>query len=222
MRTYSIRSRQLFSQYSHVLTVFGPGVGVKLCPGVCVKVCVVLRSCRGCEILRLHTAEPHRDGPRLLRMLRGCVRVVGGMRAAAQALASAPSAALATSPVRLLARHMSLWKSDAVKGWVGDQAIANPTQWRPFKFDGRWRPPELSRRFQALRIKEAIRNGEIQLEPTLMVPPPKFRGHRRERLRPAALESIATKMEAMPKLVAEYRQAARERRQKMRADARWK
>lgn len=153
-------------------------------------------------------------------------RLLGSLRRTASALACAPSssasASLAWSPTRLLARSMSLWKSDAVKRWVGEQAIAEPTQWRPYQWNGRWRTPELSRRLQALKVKEAIRRGEIALEPTLMVPSPKFRGHKRERVRPAAIESIAAKMAEMPKLIAEYRQAARERRQKMRADMRWK
>ena len=127
-----------------------------------------------------------------------------------------------TSPTWLLARDMSVWKSNAVKKWVGEQAMAQPTAWRPFRWNGRWRTPELSRRQQALRIKEAIRAGDIMLEPTLMVPPPKFKGHVRERRRPEALESIAAKMAQMPKLIAEYRQTARERRQKIRQAERWK
>ena len=147
-------------------------------------------------------------------------RILGGfarLRGAAVGACVAPA-----SPFLQLARSMSLWKSNAVKQWVGDQAIAKPTQWRPFRWNGRWRTPELSKREQALLVKEAIRRGEISLEPTLMVPPPKFKGHKRERMRPVALESISAKMLEMPKLIAEYRLAARERRRKLKADNRWK
>lgn len=126
------------------------------------------------------------------------------------------------SPLLTLSRHMAVWKSQSVKRWVGEQAIAAPTSWRPYQWEGKWRGPLLSRRKQALQIKEAVRRGEIQLEPTVMVPAPKFKGHRRERQRPDALASIAAKMEAMPKLIAEYRQERRERARKMREFNRWK
>jgi hypothetical protein len=149
-------------------------------------------------------------------------RLLSSLRSGAGALSSAASASLFASPARLFTRSMGLWSSNAVKQWVGEQAIAQPTTWRPYWYNGRWRAPELSRRLQSLRAKEAIRRGELKLEPTIMVPPPKFKGHKRDKMKPVARESIAAKMEEMPKLIAEYRQAARERRQKLRADSRFK
>ena len=149
-------------------------------------------------------------------------RLFSSLRSGAGALSSAASASLFASPARLFTRSMGLWSSNAVKQWVGEQAIAHPTTWRPYWYNGRWRAPELSRRLQSLRAKEAIRRGELKLEPTIMVPPPKFKGHKRDKMKPVARESIAAKMEEMPKLIAEYRQAARERRQKLRADSRFK
>lgn len=119
-------------------------------------------------------------------------------------------------------RTMAIWKSQSVRDWVGERALEAPTKWRPFKYDGKWRGPELSRRKQALQVKEAIREGHITLEPTLMVPPPKFKGHKRERIRPLALASIAAKMAEMPKLIAEYKQERRERRKAIRLAGRWK
>ena len=149
-------------------------------------------------------------------------RLLSSLRSGAGALSSAASASLFASPARLFARSMGLWSSNAVKHWVGEQAIAQPTTWRPYWYNGRWRAPELSRRLQSLRVKEAIRRGELKLEPTIMVPPPKFKGHKRDKMKQVARESIAAKMEEMPKLIAEYRQAARERRQKLRGDSRFK
>ena len=106
--------------------------------------------------------------------------------------------------------------------WLGERAIEAPTMWRPFKWNGSWRGPELSRRKQALLVKEAIRRGEIKLEPTVMVPPTKFKGHQRERQQPITLANVAQKMEEMPRLIAELRAARREKRLKQRAAARWK
>ena len=127
------------------------------------------------------------------------------------------------SPSLLLPRRsMSIWKSESVKRWVGETAIEHPTAWRPHQLFGKWRGPELSRRKQALEIKRAIREGEVALEPTVMVPAPKFKGHKRERMRPIAREAIAARMAEMPRLIAEYKQAQRERRKKMKLANRWK
>ena len=117
---------------------------------------------------------------------------------------------------------MPVWKSESVKRWVGEQAIAHPTAWRPWQLDGKWRGPELSRRKQALRVKQAIRRGEVQLEPTVMVPPPKFKGHKRVQRAENRRAIVAQKMAEMPKLIAEYRAERLAKRAKLRAMNRWK
>ena len=132
------------------------------------------------------------------------------------------SALAPLSPLLNLTRSMSLLKSPAVKQWRGQKAIEMPTQWQPFYWEGRWRKPQLSRRHQQLAAKEAIRAGEIKLEPTVMVPPPKFKGHKRELNRPVALASIAAKMEQMPKMIAEYRLEQAEKARKRRISNRFK
>lgn len=121
-----------------------------------------------------------------------------------------------------MARSMSVLKSPSVQRWLGERAIEHPTAWRPWKWQGKWKGPELSRRKQALLAKEAIRRGEIQLEPTVMVPPPKFKGHKRQLQRETKRAVVAQKMEEMPTLIAEYRQARMARRAKLRTAERWK
>ena len=106
--------------------------------------------------------------------------------------------------------------------WLADRAIEAPTSFRPWKWNGRWRGPEIGRRKQALLAKEAIRAGEIKLEPTVMVPPPKFKGHAREHKVGPRLADVAAKMEEMPRLIAEYRAARRDKRLKEKAARRWK
>ena len=112
--------------------------------------------------------------------------------------------------------------SGAVKRWLAERAIEQPTKFRPWKLNNRWNSPELSRRQQALLAKRAIREGDIKLEPTVMVPPPKFKGHIKEKNRPARLAAVAAKMEAMPQMIAEYRAARREKRKKDKLGNRWK
>ena len=80
-------------------------------------------------------------------------------------------------------------------------------------------PPRLS---QALKVKAAIRAGEILLEPTVMVEPPRFKGHKRDRSRPARQAQIEQKMKEMPALIEEYRVERRERREKRRQEERFK
>ena len=60
------------------------------------------------------------------------------------------------------------------------------------------------------------------MEPTLMVPPPKFKGHKREHERPLRLQTVADKMRKMPELIAEYRVMRAERKRKVKAANRWK
>ena len=104
-----------------------------------------------------------------------------------------------------------------------ERAIEHPTAWRPWRWtNGKWRGPELSRREQAHRAKEAIRRGEVKLEPTVMVPPPKFKGHKRAVKAEQTRAIVAQKMEQMPELIAEYRAARRERRAKIKGGNRWK
>ena len=75
------------------------------------------------------------------------------------------------------AASMSFWKSAAVRKWVEGQPRQD-FQREPWEEGGKVMSPRLSRRKQAQRIKEAIRLGEIRLEPTVMTDPPKFKGHK--------------------------------------------
>lgn len=137
------------------------------------------------------------------------------------AIASA-SASACSSPLLSLFCRTSVFKSRAVQQWLGDRAIESPTEWRPWKWQGRWQGPQIGRKRQQLLVKEAIRRGEIKLEPTVMVPRPAFRGHKSERNRPVRRAEVAAKMAEMPKLIAEYLQERREKRAKERAANRWK
>lgn len=127
-----------------------------------------------------------------------------------------------TSPTTVFSRAMSVLKSGSVKRWLAERAIENPTKFVPWKWNGKWRGPELGRRKQALMAKEAIRAGEIKLEPTLMVPPTKFKGHKRQHNAVLRRELVAQKMMEMPKLIAEFRAARREKRMKIKESNRWK
>ena len=130
-----------------------------------------------------------------------------------------------TSPMSgpLQTRFMSVLKSPSVQRWLGQKAIEQPTMWRPHKnWEGKWRGPELGRRKQALQAKEAIRLGDIKLEPTVMVPPPKFKGHKRVQRAENRRAIVAQKMAEMPKLIAEYRAERLAKRAKLRAMNRWK
>ena len=141
-------------------------------------------------------------------------------RAAASLLSpllSSPSAAL-----HRVFQRTAVFKSGTVQQWLGDRAIESPTEWRPWKFNGRWRAPQIGRKRQALLVKDAIRRGDIQLEPTVMVPPPKFKGHHSEKNRPLRRAEVAAKMAEMPKLIAEYLREKREKRHKERVNSRWK
>ena len=70
--------------------------------------------------------------------------------------------------------HMSLWKSPTVQEWVEAQAKERPDDFlpRPWTTPGYKRTgmcgPRLSRRRQSLMVKQAIKAGEIKLEPTRM------------------------------------------------------
>lgn len=132
--------------------------------------------------------------------------------------------AAGSSAVRLLSRGMAVFSSKSVRSWIGKQAVESPSTWLRWKNPEthKWKSPLLSRRKQALLVKEAIRRGEVQLEPTVMVPPPKFKGHKREHLAPEARASIAAKMAKMPEMIAAYREQRREKRAKIKAANRWK
>ena len=148
------------------------------------------------------------------------------LRRSLAALAPPPPSRSPTAAALLLvqpSRWMGVLKSPAVQRWVGERAIEHPTAWRPWRWtNGKWRGPELSRREQAHRAKEAIRRGEVKLEPTVMVPPPKFKGHKRAVKAEQTRAIVAQKMEQMPELIAEYRAARRERRAKIKGGNRWK
>ena len=117
---------------------------------------------------------------------------------------------------------MGVLKSNAVKVWLGERAIEAPTMWRPWKYHGKWQAPELSLRKQSLMAKQAIRQGDIKLEPVLMPPPPTFKGHKREKVWPIRRADVAARMAEMPQLIAEYRQARRIKRAKAREANRFK
>uniref|UniRef100_A0A7S3AWK2 MRPL25 domain-containing protein n=1 Tax=Haptolina ericina TaxID=156174 RepID=A0A7S3AWK2_9EUKA len=111
---------------------------------------------------------------------------------------------------------MSLWKSKAVRDWVDTQnpkkykARLNPLASNEYMMrKNKYLSPFLSRRQQAHKIKDAIFAGEIKLEPTVMVPPPKFKGHKRVDRAAAKKLIIAEKMAQMPAMIAEYREARR-------------
>ena len=130
--------------------------------------------------------------------------------------------ALAAAPPLLAARSMGILSSGAVKRWVAEKAIEEPMQWRPFKWKGRWQSPLQSRRVQAMKAKQAVRDGEIKIEPIVMIPPHKFKGHKHEHNRQARLDLVAQRMKEMPQMIAEYRAARREKRLKQRAENRFK
>ena len=112
--------------------------------------------------------------------------------------------------------NMSLWKSDAVNLWVSTQ---RQNLYKPrFVRQGLYNSPRLSRRIQAKFIKNALLKGEFKLEPTVMVPPPKFKGHKRHLAMPIKAAEVARKMEEMPAMIAEYRAKVRADRAKRRAD----
>ena len=132
------------------------------------------------------------------------------------------AAALAAAPPLLGVRSMGILSSGPVQRWIAEKAIEEPTQWRPFKWKGRWQSPQQSRRIQALKAKQAVRDGEIKLEPIIMIPPHKFKGKRHEHNRQARRDLVAQKMKEMPQMIAEYRAARREKRLKQRAADRFK
>lgn len=115
---------------------------------------------------------------------------------------------------------MSLWKSDRVREWV---SVQKKEQFAPQKQEsGRWWGPQLSRRKQARRVKDALLAGELTLEPTVMVPPPKFKGHKRERTAPVRAANIEQKMKDMPAMIAEHREKMRAARVKLRREMAFK
>ena len=126
------------------------------------------------------------------------------------------------APATIFARGMSVLKSASVKHWLGERAIESPTKFRPYLYEGKWRKPELNNRKQAILAKEAIRRGELKLEPVRMVPPPAFRGWKRDREKPIRRAEVAKRMEEMPAKIAEYRQERRIRRAKWKEANRWK
>ena len=171
-----------------------------------------------------NTAEEGRGEAR--RHTRTHIMFASLLRRSLAALAPPPPSRSPTAAALLLvqpSRWMGVLKSPAVQRWVGERAIEHPTAWRPWRWtNGKWRGPELSRREQAHRAKEAIRRGEVKLEPTVMVPPPKFKGHKRVQRAENRRAIVAQKMAEMPKLIAEYRAERLAKRAKLRAMNRWK
>jgi hypothetical protein len=143
-------------------------------------------------------------------------------RATSRLVAPVAAASASSTPLLTLLVRTAVFKSRAVQQWLGDRAIEAPTEWRPWRYGNRWQAPQIGRKRQALLVKEAIRRGDIKLEPTVMVPPPKFKGHRREHDRPLRRAEVATKMAEMPKLIAAYVHERREKLAKAKAANRWK
>ena len=76
-------------------------------------------------------------------------------------------------------------------------------------------------------VKQAIKAGEIKLEPTRMPdvyakPYGIFKGHMRQRNRPTTQAEIAARMMEMPKLIAEYKAERLAKRRQARKDAYFK
>ena len=57
-----------------------------------------------------------------------------------------------------------------------------------------------------MRFKWAIKKGAIMIQPTVMVPLRKMKGHLRQRRRPMRQAEIAQKLADMPKLIEAYRE----------------
>ena len=159
---------------------------------------------------------------RLFGLARPCAIPAASSSSGPSSSVLAAASSSSGSPLLSLFVRTSVFKSHAVQQWLGDRAIESPTEWRPWKWNGRWQGPQIGRKRQALLVKEAIRRGEIKLEPTVMVPPPKFRGHRSEHNRPVRRAEVAKKMTEMPLRIAEYVRDRRDRREKEKAANRWK
>ena len=134
-----------------------------------------------------------------------------------QGSAPLPAGALAS-----FVRRMSLWRSPSIQQWVAAQDKRLFRPWGRDPETGGIRFPRLSRRRQMKRIKQAIFQGEIRLEPTVMCELPRFKGHMHQRKAPERIAEIEAKMADMPRMVEEYRQERREARAKLRAEKRWK
>lgn len=135
-------------------------------------------------------------------------------------LASLLRSALAQPPAQ--ARGLALRASAAVNEWVSTQ---NPKlyQRRPHpKRKGQVLSPLMTRRQQAKPIKRAIAMGEIALEPTVMPPPTRMKGHFRQRNKPFRQAEIEAKMREMPKMIEEYRKTMADLREARRMARRWK
>ena len=122
---------------------------------------------------------------------------------------------------------MSLWKSHAVKEWIRQKA--NPggitsgghqfKYWEPWVSNaGRRNGPRLSAQTRASKLKEAIRFGEITLEPTVMVPSPHFKGTRRKRDAAQRKEDVAEKMAKMPQVIKEHKEDKHRKRQEIKKE----
>lgn len=127
--------------------------------------------------------------------------------------------------------HMSLWKSPTVQSWFNEQTEKRPDDFlpRPWATPGYKRTsmcsPRLSRRRQSLLIKKAIKANEIKLEPTRMPDLHAkviFKGHMRQRNRPARQAEIAARMADMPKMIEDYKTERLARRRQARKDAYFK
>lgn len=75
---------------------------------------------------------------------------------------------------------MAFWKSANVRSWVETQDRKEFFR-EPYAEGGKVMAPLLSARRRAMRVKIAIKAGELKLEPTVMVEAPYFKGHKRDR-----------------------------------------
>ncbi|KAL3919401.1 MAG: hypothetical protein SGPRY_005645, partial [Prymnesium sp.] len=110
---------------------------------------------------------------------------------------------------------MALWKSHTVKQWIAKQPDEGGVTsggikwnfWSPNRTEtGKWIAPRYSRATQAMRVKRALKAGELMLEPTVMVPPPHFKGKGRHRRAEARRAEIAEKLAMMPQMIREHKE----------------
>lgn len=71
---------------------------------------------------------------------------------------------------------------------------------------GKWIGPRYGKRTQARKVKEAIKGGQIMLEPTVMVPPPHFKGKGRHARAEDRRVEIAEKLAKMPEMIRQHKE----------------
>ncbi|KAL1529863.1 hypothetical protein AB1Y20_000794 [Prymnesium parvum] len=161
-------------------------------------------------------------------MLAALARLAPRARPEWRALAIPGGVLQAARPLLGPVAAMSIFKSHAVKEWVAKQPDSGGTSsggisWKYWSAGrsptGKWIGPRLDAKTRARIIKRAISQGEIFLEPTVMVPPPHFKGKGRHRRAEERRVEIKEKLAMMPQMVREHKQALREKRRALRKDS---